>query len=127
MNIHAAPYREPHAMTSALPLRLLGAWSLVGERRRQWLAIAAIACIACAAAAYIVAVNAMVLAGEEMRRQGVELAKLEQRHALLQSVLAERQSPAWLQVRAMNHGMVEAVSIRYLRAHEPIALAGSAR
>lgn len=127
MSIRIARYREPQPIAPALPLRLFGAWLMFGERRRQWFAGAAIVCIVCAAVAYIVAVNAMVLAGEEMRRQGTELAKLEQRHALLQSALVERQSPAWLQSHALNYGMVEATSVRYLRTHEPIALAGSAR
>lgn len=90
--------------------------------RSRWTLPAFIATALLAVAAYVAAVNVILLAGEGVRRETAHVAALEQETALLTSALAERRSPVWLQVRAAAAGLVDAGSIRHLRLGETVAL-----
>ncbi|OHA09026.1 MAG: hypothetical protein A3B37_03575 [Candidatus Sungbacteria bacterium RIFCSPLOWO2_01_FULL_59_16] len=93
----------------------------VADRTRFWIAIALVAATLASLAAYVVAVNAILLAGETIRREETALRILDQENALLASRAAERQSPLWLERQSRLQGLTEAGSIRYLRPGEALA------
>lgn len=119
--VHMLP-RSPVAAVLALP-RYARPLSLpMSPNVRRWLAAAAIAVSVTAIVAYVAAVNAMLLAGEAMKRDARALAALEQEQAALSSSLVARESPAWLESRARASGMVEATGIRFLMGGDSVAL-----
>ncbi len=103
--------------------RSLSAWAISGSvRLRQWLSSALIAAGVGAAITYVIAVNAILLHGEAVKRERKAVAALEQEYAALQARLLARQSPAWLEAEARRGGMVAVTGIRYLTAHQSVAL-----
>lgn len=103
--------------------RSLSAWAISGSvRLRQWLAVALIAAGVGAAITYVIAVNAILLHGEAVKRERRAVSALEQEYAALQARLLARQSPAWLEAEARRGGMVAVTGIRYLTAHQSVAL-----
>lgn len=74
---------------------------------------------------YIVAVNAILLSGEAIRREATELNTLERKNRTLANALVERQSPSWLELSARGGGMVTAGNVRYLARDQAVALSGN--
>lgn len=115
----ALPYRlHPAALA-----RLLAFAPSLDAYVRWWISIAAISVAIASATAYVASVNAMLLAGEAMRRDARVLADLEQEYATRSGELLARESPAPLEASAREAGMVDATGVRFLTAgEEPIAL-----
>lgn len=86
---------------------------------RRWLAIGFAVIGASAAAAYIVAVNAILLSGAATQRQNTLITALQRERTEFENILIARQSPAWLQARAAGNGMVAVSGLRYLTLGEP--------
>ncbi len=122
-NMIAAPWNRtaPAAAVLALPRMRALAWSL-GDRFGRRLGAGALIIGIVSGIAYVVAVNAILIHGEAMKREGKTLAALEQEYAVLQIELLGRQSPAWLSLQARTQGMVVVEGLRYLTRHQSVAL-----
>lgn len=118
---HMLP-RRPVAAALVLPRHAEALSLAVSPMVRRRLAGAAIAVSILSVAAYVAAVNAMLLAGEAMKEDAKVLAALEQEYAVLSSSLVARESPAWLESSARANGMVEAQGIRFLMGGDAVAL-----
>ena len=81
------------------------------------------ACISFASAVvYVTAVNSILLNGEVIKKQSGYLKTLERDYLKLKSAVVSRESPAWLEERSRNIGMVEASNIRFIGAEQSVAL-----
>lgn len=123
-NMIAAPWNRtaPAATALALPHARAFSWSFSDRLRRRLGAGALIISIA-SGIAYVIAVNAILLHGEAMKREEKTLGVLEQEYAALQIELLSRQSPAWLSAQARTQGMVAVEGLRYLTTrHQSVAL-----
>lgn len=122
-NMIAVPWNRtaPAAVALALPRVRALAWSLGDRFGRRLGAGAAIIGIA-SGIAYVIAVNAILLHGEAMKREGKTASALEQEYAALEIELLGRQSPAWLSLQARTQGMVVVEGLRYLTRHQSVAL-----
>lgn len=94
----------------------------VDQRKRRGLAVVFICVIFSAMAVYVWAVNAMLFDGEAIQKGNAVFAALEREHSALESILAERQSPSWLEDAARVNGMVEVAEVRYLKSAQSVAL-----
>ncbi len=72
---------------------------------------------------YIAAVNTLLLDGNALQDVERRRASLEREVARLQEDVAERQSPAWIQARSYEFGMVAITGVRYIRTDQPVAVA----
>lgn len=121
--IIAAPWDRAGPAAAVLALPHAPALSLaIGEPIRRRIAVVLLAVVIAAIVAYVVAVNAILLHGEAMKREEKTLAALEQEYAALHSKLLGRQSPAWLEAQARRQGMVSVQGLRYLTHYQSIAL-----
>lgn len=112
----------PGVAAVALPQRGR-AWALSGGVHfRQWLAALFIAISVTAALSYVLAINAILLRGEAVKLGQKTIAALEQERSALQTRLLAHQSSAWLEAQARTNGMVAVTGIRYLTAHQSVAL-----
>ena len=91
-------------------------------RIRRGLAAVFICIVFGAMVVYVWAVNAMLFDGEAIQKGNAIFAALEREHSALESILAERQSPSWLEEAARVNGMVEVLGVRYLKSSQSVAL-----
>lgn len=119
VDIHRSVARR-HPIAAAIPW--LPQLALPAGLRWRWLAMGALGLAVTAATLYVVAVNALLLHGEAMRRASGGLAALERERAALAEELLVRRSPSWLSANARDYGMVEASGMRYLTPPSPVAL-----
>lgn len=121
--IIAAPWDRTGSAAAVLALPHAPALSLViGERMRRRIAVVLLAVVTAAVGAYVIAVNAILLHGEAMKREEKSVAALEQEYAALHTKLLGRQSPAWLEAQARTQGMVSVQGLRYLTHYQSVAL-----
>ena len=122
-NMIAAPWSRTASAAAALALPRVRAfsWSL-GDRFGRRLGAGALIISIASGIAYVIAVNAILLHGEAMKREGKTLAALEQEYAAFEIELLGRQSPAWLSAQARTQGMVAVEGLRYLTRHQSVAL-----
>ncbi|MDP3727095.1 MAG: hypothetical protein Q8R35_00460 [bacterium] len=115
--------RERSAATAVLALpRFPRALTLpFGGRAWRGVIMGAVIVMVLAAAAYVAAVNAILLAGEDVKQDRNILSSLQQEHALLAAALAAQESPAWLEANARAQGMVEATGIHFLNSAGAVA------
>lgn len=93
-----------------------------GLQARRRIAFGALALSFLAALCYIIAVNAILVAGEGIKSDQREFAALEERRAGLQAKSIRLQSPALLQAAARADGMVDVADVRYLTSDRTVAL-----
>lgn len=105
---------------AAWPFPMGVSWFPTPVTRRR-LSIISVAVILASAAAYVAAVNVMLLDGEAMKQDVRILAQRRQEYAGRQSALAARESPAWLEARARADGMVDASTVRFVAAGDSVA------
>lgn len=116
-------YRLPEKELSVIPKFELDTTSFgLSRRMRRGLALAFICTVFSAMAAYIWAVNTILFDGIAIQKNNAVAAILEREYSDLESILAERQSPLWLEETARINGMVEVTDVRYLRPGESVAL-----
>lgn len=94
----------------------------LSQRMRRGLALAFICAIFSAMIVYVWAVNAMLFGGEAIQKGNAVFTVLEREHSALESVIAERRSPSWLEETARIHGMVDVIDVRYLKPAQSVAL-----
>ncbi|MDP3727397.1 MAG: hypothetical protein Q8R35_02015 [bacterium] len=116
-------FRERSAATAVLALPRFPRVLTLPFSGRAWrgIAMGALVVAVLAVAAYVAAVNAILLAGEDMKQDRKVLSSLQQEHALLAAALAAQESPAWLEANARAQGMVEATGIHFLNSVGTVA------
>ena len=94
----------------------------LGSRARRWWALTLVLIGGSALLSYVIAVNAILLAGVAIREHTGTLQSLERESRRLQQELIRLQSPAWLVERSRQEGMVRADGVRYLATESAFTL-----
>lgn len=89
---------------------------------RMWLAGTFALASFASALIYIIAVNGILLNGEAVKGQAGYLKTLERDYFKLRSALVSRESPAWLEGRSRDIGMVETNDVRFIGEEPSVAL-----
>ena len=79
-----------------------------------------------AVAVYVITANFILLEGESIKRDQAALRTLEREYSALESIVAQRQSPSWLEEQSQAYGLVEISGVRYLMGEPAVALSHSA-
>lgn len=103
------------------------AWRIsIGRDLRFWAVLGLLGIGLAAVAVYVITANLILLEGESIKRDQAALRALEREYSALESIVAQRQSPSWLEEQSQVHGLVEISGVRYLIGEPAVALSHSA-
>ena len=112
---------RPLAGVAVLPRLSVFQFSL-GKSFRLWLLMLSLGVALAAAVVYVIAVNLILLGGEGIRKDQAWVRELEREKTRLENLLAQQQSPSWLEAQSRADGLVEIDGLRYLITDQPVAL-----
>lgn len=113
-------HSQSRVMTVALNSGGVSFWP-ISPRMLVVISVSLIILAILSVAAYVAAVNSILLNGEAMKSFGADLKAAAKKYAELQEVAIVQQSPAWLEEHSREVGMIEVGRVRFLNQDWSVA------